>query len=48
MTSFGSFASFLAGLGVFSVLGHMAFVTGQNVTDVVAKGLIFYVLKTNR
>ncbi len=39
ITSFGNCAtSFLAGLAVFSVLGYLAFVQGQDVQDVVASG----------
>ncbi|MFO7955754.1 MAG: hypothetical protein R6X33_01495 [Candidatus Brocadiia bacterium] len=44
ITSFGNCAtSFLAGLAVFSVLGYLAYVQGQNVEDVVAggPGLVF-------
>jgi len=44
ITSLGNCAtSFLAGLAVFSVLGYLAYVQGQNVEDVVAggPGLVF-------
>jgi len=46
ITSFGNCAtSFLAGLAVFSVLGYLAHVSGQEVSEVVdvGPGLVFKV-----